>query len=115
MNRARQNLFASLLKQPVQERPLLPDVVEALYERHSKRKTHPSFGELSTVLRSVVDSNSKVFFVIDALDEYTNVERAREHLLCEIFKLQKETRISLFATYGNTRRSRDGFSFIDRR
>jgi Cdc6-like AAA superfamily ATPase len=92
------DLFASLLKQLVQERPILPDFVEALYQSHSRRKTRPSFGELSAVLRSVVNSNSKVFFVIDALDECTNVERARERLLCEIFKLQKQTRISLFAT-----------------
>lgn len=92
------DLFASLLKQLVQERPVLPDVVKALYESHSERETRPSFGELSAVLRSVVDSNSRVFFVIDALDECTNVGRARERLLREIFKLQKQTRISLFAT-----------------
>lgn len=92
------DLFASLLKQLVQEQPVLPNVVEVLYENHNKRKTRPSFDELSTALRSVVDSYSRVFFVIDALDECTNADRTRERLLHEIFRLQNQSRISLFAT-----------------
>jgi Cdc6-like AAA superfamily ATPase len=92
------DLLASLLVQLVQERPVLPNVVEALYESHNKRNTRPSLDELSEVLRLVVDSYSRVFFVIDALDECKNADRTREHLLGEIFKLQKQTKISLFAT-----------------
>lgn len=92
------DLLASLLKQLVQELPVLPDVVKTLYERHAKTNTRPSFRELSMVLHSVVDSYFRVFFVIDALDECTNIDRSREHLLREVFNLQSQTRISLFAT-----------------
>jgi Cdc6-like AAA superfamily ATPase len=92
------DLLTSLLKQLVQELPSLPEVVEILYKEHMKRNTRPSFGELSDVLQSVVGSYSRIFFVIDALDECTNADRDREHLLREIFRLQGHARISLFAT-----------------
>jgi Cdc6-like AAA superfamily ATPase len=93
------DLLASLLKQLVQERSVLPDVVDTLHEKHAKLNTRPSFHELSTVLNFVVDSYSRVFFVVDALDECKNIDRIREHLLREIFKLQNQTKkISLFAT-----------------
>jgi hypothetical protein len=92
------DLLASLLKQLVQERSILTDVVKTFHERHAKRNTRPSFHELSTVLHSVVNSYLRVFFVIDALDECTNTDRSREHLLREIFNLQNQTTISLFAT-----------------
>jgi Cdc6-like AAA superfamily ATPase len=92
------DLIASLLKQLVQEQPLLPEIVKALHEIHCRRDTRPSFNELSKALRSVVDSYSRVFFVINALDELTNTDRTRKHLLHEISELQNQTRISLFAT-----------------
>jgi Cdc6-like AAA superfamily ATPase len=92
------DLLASLLKQLVQEQPVLHDDVKTLHENHSRKKTHPAFYEISDTLCSVVDSYSRVFFVIDALDECRNTDRAREYLLREVFKLQNETRISLFAT-----------------
>jgi len=92
------DLLASLLKQLVQGRHVLPDIVKTLHESHTRRNTRPSFVEASEALCSVVDSYLRVFFVIDALDECANVDRAQEHLLHEIFRLQKQTRISLFAT-----------------
>lgn len=92
------DLLASLLKQLVQELPSLPDVVESLYNEHTRRNTCPSSNELLNVLRSVVGSYSRVFFVIDALDECTNAEGDRTHLLHEIFRLQGHTGINLFAT-----------------
>src|SRR6266487_4310780 len=61
------DLLASLLKQLVQGRSVLPDVVEALHERHSRMKTRPLFDEPSNTLQSVVEGcYSRVFFVIDA-------------------------------------------------
>jgi Cdc6-like AAA superfamily ATPase len=92
------NLLASLLKQLVQERPELPNVVQDLYKEHSGNKPRPSFDELSNTFQSVVkDCYSRVFLVIDALDESTNASGVRD-LLREIFTLQNHIRISLFAT-----------------
>jgi hypothetical protein len=92
------DLLASLLKQLVQERPVLPDVIKTLHKSHTGRNTRPSFDELSKVLRSVVDSYSRVFFIVDALDVCTNTNGARERFLLTIFELQNQTKISLFAT-----------------
>lgn len=82
----------------MQEKPILPEVVKALYEKHAKRCTHPSSRELSEAFCSVVDTYSRVFFVIDALDECTNIDRTREGLLREILKLCGQKGTSLFAT-----------------
>jgi len=92
------DLLASLLKQLVQVREVLPDVVEILYKDHGKRKTRPSFEELSGVLLSVVKPYSRVLIVIDALDECKNSDKGRDRVLRMIFELQTEARISLFAT-----------------
>lgn len=44
------DLFAGLLKQLVENQPVLPGVLETLYEYHSRRKTRPTFHELSHIL-----------------------------------------------------------------
>ena len=91
------DLLASLLKQLVQVHEVLPDVVEALHKEHSKRNTRPSFKDLSEVLHSVANGYSRVFIIIDALDECKNADGDRERLLHKIFKLQSQARISVFA------------------
>jgi hypothetical protein len=63
------HLLASLLKRLLQERPTLPNSVKIFYERHNTDQTRPSFGEISTELRSIIASFSTTFIVIDALDE----------------------------------------------
>lgn len=64
------DLLAGLLKQLTGNFLLLPEEVKDLYERHESSRTRPSTNELARVLQSVVASYSKVFFVIDALDEF---------------------------------------------
>ncbi|KAF2175608.1 ankyrin [Zopfia rhizophila CBS 207.26] len=92
------DLLAALLKQLVQERPVLPGAVEILHRTHTGTNTRPSSDELLEALRSVVESYSRVFIILDALDECINTDKTRECLSHEIFKLQKQTGISLFAT-----------------
>jgi hypothetical protein len=82
----------------VQELPLLPDVVESLHESHAWKNICPSFHKLSEVLSFIADSYSRVFFIVDALDECTNTRSVRELFLQKIFQLQNQKKISLFAT-----------------
>ena len=64
-----EHLLASLLKQLTQGLSSLPDSVKSLYNSHKDRRTQPSFDEISRALQSVVTMYSRVFLIIDALDE----------------------------------------------
>jgi hypothetical protein len=88
------DLLESLLKQLVQKQHSMPETIKSLYERHNDIRTRPSLEEISEVLRSVVGNYSRVFIIIDALDECQNPRR----LLSEIFSLQVKTEVNLFVT-----------------
>jgi hypothetical protein len=91
------NMLASLLKQLIQEQHSVPESVKSLYERHEKR-SRPSLEEISKILHSVVTDYSRVFILIDALDECQTSNRVRRKFLSEIFNLQVKTGVNLFAT-----------------
>ncbi|KAJ7241252.1 ankyrin repeat-containing domain protein [Mycena rebaudengoi] len=55
-------------------------VVQQLYEKHQSRHTRPSLNEFHEILRSTVAEYSKVFMVVDALDEYPEAHR---HILLD--------------------------------
>jgi len=90
------HLLASLLKQLAQSQPSLPEPLQALYERHKKDETRPSLDETSVALQLVAGSYSRVFLLVDALDECQALCRTR--LLPELFKLQREQGANVFAT-----------------
>jgi Cdc6-like AAA superfamily ATPase len=93
-----EDLLASLLKQLSQERPCLPDSVKALYDHHKDKRTRPSFQEILRVLQSVAAIYSRVFIIIDALDECQVSEGCRSRFLSEIFTLQQKCEVNIFAT-----------------
>ena len=90
------DLLLSLIKQLAQERPSVPDPVQALFECHKDKPTAPSFEEISDVLYFIVSEYHKVFIIVDALDECPH--ESRKLLLSEIFNLQAKEGASLFAT-----------------
>ncbi|KAI1426617.1 ankyrin repeat-containing domain protein [Xylaria sp. FL1777] len=91
-----EDLLASLLKQLVQQRCSLPDTIISLYNLHRKKREKPTFDEILSTLRSIVDMYSRVFIVIDALDECPAYTSSR--LLSEIFILQTACAANIFAT-----------------
>jgi Cdc6-like AAA superfamily ATPase len=95
------DLFLSVLKQLLQERPSMPETVKSLYDSHKDKRTRPSFNEILKLLYSVVANYSRAFIIIDALDECRVSDRPdadRKKLVSEIFNLQVKTGASLFAT-----------------
>lgn len=89
-------LLASLLQQLVRGLPSLPDEVDQLQKKHLAEETQPSINEIKTLLCSVTKSFPKISIVIDALDEC--VETERKQLLNELFRLQAQTHLNIFAT-----------------
>jgi hypothetical protein len=92
------NLLASLLKQLAESKPSLPGSIRDLYDHHKAKRTRPSFEETSRVLQSLVTMYSRVFFIIDALDECQASDSCRARLLSELFNLQTRHGANIFAT-----------------
>jgi hypothetical protein len=88
----------SLLKQLIQDRPLIPENIKNLYERYKYKRTRPLPDEISKALNSVIVDYSRAFIIIDALDECRVSEGGRKQLLSEISNLQTGSEVSLFAT-----------------
>ncbi|KAF3069303.1 Ankyrin repeat domain-containing protein 50 [Trichoderma lentiforme] len=89
-------LIASLLKQLAGSLHYLPESTKQLYNEHSKKRTRASLEELKTNLKCVLKEYTKVFIILDALDECQFFEL--DLLLSELLELQKEHRIKLLAT-----------------
>lgn len=92
------NLLASILKQLAESQPSLQDPVRDLYGRHEKRKTRPSYNEISRVLQSVVDTYSRTFIIVDALDECQAADGCRTRFLSELFRLRENGLVSILVT-----------------
>ncbi|KAF7356057.1 ANK-REP-REGION domain-containing protein [Mycena venus] len=70
------NLLAALWRQLVFDKPTSVDSMgQKLYRQHFERGTRPSLEEIHELLCSVVAKWSRVFIVVDALDEYPEDER----------------------------------------
>jgi hypothetical protein len=91
-------ILANLLKQLAWGQSPLPSIVTALHSRHESRQTRPSLDEISRALHSVVIMYSRVFIVIDALDEYREIDNSRTKLMTEIFNLRDKAGSNILAT-----------------
>lgn len=92
------NMFASLLKQLLQQQGVVYDDLKTLYRRHVKSETRPTLDELFTMLQSEMNRCSQVFVVIDALDECPAENRVRQDLLSKLYALQTSHNIHLMVT-----------------
>ena len=92
------NLVASLLKQLLQHQPTVSDDVKSSYGRHRKMGTHPTLDEAFKLLQSEMHRYSQIFVVIDALDECSNENQARQNLLSKLHALQMSHSVNLMMT-----------------
>ncbi|KAF7507240.1 hypothetical protein GJ744_010798 [Endocarpon pusillum] len=91
-------LLASLLKQLARRQSSLPGSVQALYNKHRAEKTRPSLDEILGALHNMCTKYSRIFIIVDALDECQISYDCRTRFLSEIFRLQANCRLNLFAT-----------------
>ncbi|KAF2193057.1 purine and uridine phosphorylase [Zopfia rhizophila CBS 207.26] len=92
------DLLASLLKQLAQGLSSPPESVKDLHGRHKAKRTRPSLKEITTAFQSVAGMYSRVFLIIDALDECQVSYGCRSTFLTELFNLQAKCGANLFAT-----------------
>jgi hypothetical protein len=91
-------LLASLLKQLAESQPSLPGTVKDFYNYYKAKRTRLLLEETSRALQSLAAIYSRVFVIVDALDECQLSDRCRSKFLSEIFNLQAKTGINFFAT-----------------
>jgi Cdc6-like AAA superfamily ATPase len=92
------DLLTSLLKQLSESQPSLPVTVTELYNRHKTKRTRPSLEEVSRSLQAVTALYSRVFLIVDALDECQVSNSCRQRFLSEIFSLQANHGVNFYAT-----------------
>jgi Cdc6-like AAA superfamily ATPase len=91
-------LFESILKQLVRKQSPLPQCVKDLYKEHKDKPSRPKLQELVNALQSVISPDSRVFIIVDALDECQDYDNCRTEFLSKLFSLQNKTGLNLFAT-----------------
>lgn len=82
------NLIGSLVHQLVPRDSILASDLASLYEFHITKNTRPSRDEYAQLLQVAAASFTKVFIIIDALDECVDNDGTRQDLLEELRKLQ---------------------------
>lgn len=97
---APQSLLLSILKQLAMRKSSLSPIVRKLYDKHKLKGSRPALIEISSILQSVVMEYSRVFILVDALDECQSSDGVRSRFMSQIFSLQgsNEDCINVFAT-----------------
>ncbi|KAJ7440432.1 ankyrin repeat-containing domain protein [Mycena latifolia] len=89
-----ENLLASVWKQLVVDRSL-PQAAHDLYKHHCQRGTRPSLTEVSNLLEAAMGQYSKLYIIVDALDEYPDEQR---QILLEQLSILQGATTSLMMT-----------------
>jgi hypothetical protein len=81
------HLVASPLRQIYQHRDAIPEHIRTLYVKHQRGGTPPLLDEVRAALTREIGTYSKIFVVVDALDECPD-DGIRESLLKELRSLK---------------------------
>ncbi len=72
--------------------------MKALYNRHRDRRTRSLLDEILGFLQSVAVTYSRVFILVDALDECQISDGCRQRFLSGLFSLRVKCWVNLFVT-----------------
>ena len=97
-----ESIISGLLKQLLQKKSEFPDNLEKAYLAHLEKGIRPSISELTSILMSMLKTMSRVFLVVDALDEYSQSESALERLLNHLEVLSKDTNLMLTSRFAKS-------------
>ena len=92
------NLLGSLTQQLSRQRSGVSEELQTLYKRHVDKKSRPNLDEIQEILQFEVGRFSKVFVVLDALDECINSHDTRDVLTSSLRGLISKTQVNLLVT-----------------
>ncbi|KAI1847677.1 hypothetical protein JX265_013937 [Neoarthrinium moseri] len=93
-----EHVLASLLTQFLRGQDSLPEDTRDLFERHRKKGTRLTHGELLTALSRAVSRYERAFVALDALDECTIESQCRTKILSDILDIQAKSNMNILAT-----------------
>ncbi|RSM14423.1 hypothetical protein CDV31_005440 [Fusarium ambrosium] len=97
-NQTVDHVLANLLRQLVARQSIIPLAVENLYREHLGKGSKPNFEEISRLFPIFSTLYSRVFIIVDALDECPPRHQRRNILLTEIMKLQTTLSANVMCT-----------------
>lgn len=92
-----ENVVASLLRQVVSQKPVLPPSLLELYTKFGEQDRRPQIQDLELTLLHVCRNFDQVFIAIDALDECDEAT-SRKRFLLFLATLQQTPSLRLFVT-----------------
>ncbi|KAK6501260.1 hypothetical protein TWF481_009101 [Arthrobotrys musiformis] len=95
------SLLSNILNQLARQQPSMPEALKTLHDSHKKRGTHPNLAEITEVLQAIISASySRVFIVVDALDECQTEypDYCRNKFLSTIFQLSTQLGVNVLAT-----------------
>ena len=88
-------LEASLLRQLLQQGLGMTPEIIALHKRHSISHTRLALADVTRLLQIATQTFSKTFIVIDALDEYEEMDRTRDSFIASLKTIQPHVNLLL--------------------
>ena len=92
------HLVGSLLKQLAQQQNPVSESLEGYYNRHRTSNTDPDPKGAFEVLKAECDNWSRIFIIVDALDECSEKDATRQRLVEGLLSLQGSKRINILVT-----------------
>ena len=92
------SLTESVMKQLLQHQDAIPEKVQQTYQYHCTKGTRPSLEEVLEMIASSMTPLSRVFLIVDALDELGNDGKVRQSLIRHLRQLQDLHHFNLMTT-----------------
>ena len=92
------NLIGSLLRQIVRSKNVISTELMMLYEKHLEKRTRASVDELCSVLCSEIRTFTRVFVLVDAMDEFNEKIGDRAPLVTQLTRVMQQHQIRLMIT-----------------
>ena len=92
------NLTASITRQLLQHQNSIPEDILKIYNRHRLKSTRPDFEEVLEMLNYSMARLTRVYLILDALDELGNAGQVRQNFIKHLRLLQDFHPFNLMTT-----------------
>ena len=92
------DLVGSLLKQLAEQQNPISESLKDYHDEHKRSNTHPTLARAFEVLKAECDNMSRIFTIVDALDECSEKDATRHTVVKGLLSLQGSKRINILVT-----------------
>lgn len=97
-NQKLDTILASILGQLIRGLCHIPEQIQTFYKTYQRNEMQPQLGDILQMLDVTLRLYSHVYIIIDALDECSDFDGMRTHLISHVLDLQRHLNISFMAT-----------------